>query len=258
VFGRHALAVVGTRTPTQYGRQAATVITRQLAEAGVAIVSGLALGIDALAHEACLAAGGRTVAVFGRGIDGVYPPSNRRLAERIVEQGGALVSEFPLGTPPLKHHFPRRNRIISGLAAGVLVVEAGLRSGSLITASYALQQGRDVFAVPGPIFSDKSVGTFNLIKSGATPVRSAADIVEALQVLSHGAAFPGRVAATFPEQLLSEEERGVLSRITDAPLRFDQLVTSSGGAIADLLDILLNLELKGAIRQLAGQQYVRA
>jgi DNA processing protein len=257
VFSLNALGVVGTRAPTQYGRRAAATIVRELVAANLTVVSGLALGIDSVAHEACLEAGGRTVAVLGCGIDRVYPGSNRGLTERIMDRGGALVSEFPMSLEPLKFNFPRRNRIISGLSAGVLVVEAGRKSGSLITASYALQQGRDVFAVPGSIFSDKSIGTHGLLRSGATPVRSAAEILDAIQVLTSLPAQPGNTAAAFPAQLLNEEECVVLSAIGDSPLRFDQLAESTGTAVTDLFDILLNLELKGAIKQLAGQQFVR-
>ena len=196
--------------------------------------------------------------MLGCGIDRVYPGSNRGLAERLMEEGGALVSEFPMSIEPLKFNFPRRNRIISGLSAGVLVVEAGRKSGSLITANYALQQGRDVFTVPGSIFSERSVGTFNLIRSGATPVRGAADIVDTLQVLSSLPAASGCSTVTFPAELLSEEERAILAVINDAPLRFDQIQVITGMAMTSLFDVLLNLELKGAIKQLAGQQFVRA
>ncbi len=256
VFTRNAIAVVGTRSPTSYGRRATASITRELVAAGLSIVSGLARGIDAVAHQASLDAGGSTIAVLGCGVDFVYPATNRGLATRILEHG-ALVSEFPLGTRPLRYTFPRRNRIISGLSAGTLVVEAGKRSGSLITASYALQQGRDVFAVPGPIFSGVSDGTFNLIRSGATPVRAGGDIVDSIRTLTHSAVTPEQVVPAFPEELLTESERTVLAGLSDTPLRFDQLSDSLGCPIAELHTVLLSLELKGAIRQLPGQQFVR-
>ncbi|MBD3240796.1 MAG: DNA-protecting protein DprA [Chitinivibrionales bacterium] len=256
VFTRNAFAVVGTRAPTGYGRRATSSITRDLTASGLCIVSGLALGIDAVAHQTALDAGGSTIAVLGCGIDFVYPSTNRALAARILERG-ALVSEFPLGSRPLRYNFPRRNRIISGLSAGVLVVEAGQRSGSLITASYALQQGRDVFAVPGPIFSDKSEGTFNLIRSGATPVRAGDEIVEAIRTLTHSAAPAGQIASEFPVELLTDAERTVLENLSDTPLRFDQLGDTLECPITELHSILLTLELKGAIRQLPGQQFVR-
>lgn len=256
VFTRNAVAIVGTRSPTGYGRRATASITRELVASGLSIVSGLALGIDAVAHQACLDAGGSTIAVLGCGVDFVYPATNRGLAARILERG-ALVSEFPLGMRPLRYNFPRRNRIISGLSAGVLVVEAGKRSGSLITASYALQQGRDVFAVPGPIFSDVSDGTFNLIRSGATPVRCGDDIVESIRTLTHSAAATGRVVSEFPEELLTDAERTVLGSLSDTPLRFDQLHDVLDCQISELHTVLLTLELKGAIRQLPGQQFVR-
>jgi DNA processing protein len=256
VFSRHAVGIVGTRHPTPYGIRAAGAISRELAQAGIAVVSGLALGIDTAAHQACLEAGGCTIAVLGCGVDVIYPPSNHALADRITEQG-AIVSEFALGTKPLGHHFPRRNRIISGLSAGVLVVEAGEKSGALITANFALQQGREVFALPGPVFSDKSAGTFNLIKSGATPVRSGADILESIQTVRLNSVANQRVSFPFAEDLLSTEERSLLGHLGDAPLRVDELAGASGLPVSALLDALLNLELKGAVRQLAGQQFVR-
>ncbi|MEA3459824.1 MAG: DNA-processing protein DprA, partial [Chloroflexota bacterium] len=176
-----AVAVVGTRGATVYGKEAAREIAGGLARNGITVVSGLARGIDSQAHRAALEAGGRTIAVFGSGIDIVYPPRNRKLAERIIKRG-ALLTEYPLGTPPEGSNFPPRNRIISGLCLGVVVVEAGERSGALITADYALSQGRDVFAVPGNIFRKKSVGTNKLIREGAIPVLSIQDILEELNL----------------------------------------------------------------------------
>jgi DNA processing protein len=260
VFSRHAVAIVGTRKPTAYGRSAAAALARDLAPRNVVVVSGLAMGIDTVAHQACLDNGGKTVAVLGCGVDMVYPVVNTSLAERIVANG-ALVSEFPLETSPLAHNFPRRNRIISGLSAGVLVVEAGQKSGSLITASFALQQGRDVLAVPGPIFSDKSVGTFNLIKSGATPVRTVDDIIETLQTVTQrslSSPVGDAVAASLSLHGLSQREQDILSVLSDEPRRMDQISETGQTPVAELFDILLNLELKGLIRQVAGQQFVRA
>ncbi len=225
------------------------------------IVSGLAHGIDTVAHQTCLDCGGVTVAVLGGGLDNIYPSANRALAERIAESG-ALISEFDLGSEPEAYHFPRRNRIISGLSAGVLVVEAPARSGSLITANYALQQGRDVFAVPGPIFSTASEGTFNLLKKGAIPVRCGTDIVENMEHLS----LPGfadvkppgvGVAPAMPLELLSPEEQQLAAVLTSEPLRLDDIAEKAGRAVSQLFDILLNLELKGVIRQVSGQQYIR-
>lgn len=261
-FAGHACAVVGTRGASQYGRNAAAHIVKKLVEKKVAVVSGLALGIDTVAHTTCLDCGGVTIAVLGCGLDTVYPAANRELSERIAESG-ALVSEFDLGSLPEAYHFPRRNRIIAGLSAGVLVVEAPERSGSLITAGYALQQGRDVFAVPGSIFSNASAGTFNLLKSGAIPVRSGDDILDNMTHLSMpgvtGAAVPGREAApSMPLELLSPDEQNVAGVLSAEPLRLDAIAEKTGRAVSQLFDILLSLELKGVIRQVAGQQYVRA
>ncbi|MBD3390802.1 MAG: DNA-protecting protein DprA [Chitinivibrionales bacterium] len=257
-FDKHAVAVVGTRNATHYGEKAAAHLVKELTARGLATVSGLARGIDTCAHRTSLDNGGVTIAVLGSGVDHVYPASNRDLAEHIIENG-VVISEFPLKTPPEAYNFPRRNRIISGLAAGVVVVEAGKRSGALITARYALQQGRDVFAVPGSIFSDKSDGTFNLIKSGATPVRSAADIAEVIEVVRHRVPMESVPSATRPPlELLSEAERAVLTHLCDEPLRMDQIVDRTKKVVSELFDILLNLELKGVVKQVAGQQFVRA
>jgi DNA processing protein len=232
-----------------------------LVEKRVVIVSGLAQGIDTVAHQTCLDACGVTVAVLGGGLDNIYPAANRELADQIVESG-ALVSEFALGAQPEAYHFPRRNRIISGLSAGVLVVEAPARSGSLITANYALQQGRDVFAVPGPIFSNTSEGTFNLLRSGAIPVRCGADITENMEHLS----LPGfanvkdpaaGAVQAMPLDLLTEEERQIVGILSSEPLRLDAIAEQVKRAVSQLFDVLLNLELKGVIRQVSGQQYVK-
>jgi DNA processing protein len=261
-FAGHACAVVGTRGASQYGRNAAAHIVKKLVEKRVTIVSGLALGIDTIAHQTCLDCGGVTIAVLGCGLDTVYPAANRDLAERIAESG-ALVSEFDLGSRPEAYHFPRRNRIIAGLSAGVLVVEAPEKSGSLITAGYALQQGRDVFAVPGSIFSNASAGTFNLLKSGAIPVRSGDDILDNMTHLSMPgvahAKVPGREAApSMALELLSPDEHRVADVLSAEPLRLDVIAEKAGREVSQLFDILLTLELKGIIRQVAGQQYVRA
>ena len=257
VFSRRSVAIVGTRRPTPYGRQAAEQLAAGLVERGLAIISGLAAGIDSIAHQVCLDKKGSTAAVLGCGVDQVYPASNKPLAERI-EKTGALVSEFPLGTEPESFNFPRRNRIISGLSAGVVVIEAGQRSGALITAHYALQQDRDVFAVPGSIFSEKSIGTFNLIKNGAVPVRTAADIAGSLNCTEQKALelFPTPVTS-MPLHLLTEAERSVFEVLSDTPQRVDTIAQKTTRSAADLLIVLLNLELKGMIRQLAGQQFVR-
>ena len=261
-FQNHACGVVGTRRPSQYGRSAAAFLVKQLVEKRLAVISGMAHGIDTIAHQTCLDNGGVTIAVLGHGLDRVYPAANRKLAERI-EESGALVSEFELGTLPDSFNFPRRNRIISGLSAGVLVVEAPKHSGSLITAQYALQQDREVFSVPGSIFSDVSDGTFDLLKNGAIPVKSIEDIVENLQMTTLCGMKPSAKAQ--PENpvfgraldLLSGAEQKVFGCILAEPQRIDTLAEKAGKAISDLFDILLSLELKGLIRQVSGQQFVR-
>ena len=256
-FGHHAIGVVGTRRPTNYGRDVTAKICGELCDRGITVVSGMAQGIDTVAHQVCIERKTYTIAVLGCGIDRVYPSANSELADRIAAHG-ALVSEFYMGAPPLTHHFPRRNRIISGLSTGVLVVEAGTKSGALITANYALQQNRDVFAVPGPITSPASAGTFELIKNGATPVRSAADIIEALEVLPSiiHAAYPNVLTQRIPLELLSEDERLIAGTLCEKPQRIDQIAALCGRPVENMFGILLNLELKGFIKQVAGQQYV--
>jgi len=181
IFQEKAIAVVGTRKVTDYGRQVTETITQGLVRAGLVVVSGLARGVDKIAHETTINNGGKTMAVLGGGLDLIYPPEHQDLAKRIVESGGAIVSEFPLGTPAVAGNFPARNRIISGLSLGVVVTEAAQKSGSLITASKAAEQGREVFAVPGPITSPLSAGTTELIKKGAKPVTKIDDILEELE-----------------------------------------------------------------------------
>ncbi len=257
VFSRHAVAVVGSRSPTVYGKQATALIVRELVEEHFVIVSGLARGIDAIAHETALACGGTTIAVLGSGVDNIYPRVNAALAERIAGSG-LIVSEFPLGTAPEAFNFPRRNRIISGCSAAVVVVEAGEKSGALITARYALQQGREVCAVPGPISSPLSRGTFNLIREGAVPVRSGRELAESLDVITN----PGLVAVAqphheLPETVFTEEERVVLEGLSATPMRVDAIAEQHRLPIADLFVVLLNLELKGLVQQCSGQQFVR-
>jgi DNA processing protein len=256
VLQRHAVAVVGARLPTVYGKRAASLISEELVEQQFVIVSGLARGIDTAAHESALRAGGKTVAVLGSGVDAVYPRSNVSLADKIM-QNGCLISEFPFETIPEPFNFPRRNRIISGCSAAVVVVEAGERSGSLITARYALQQGREVGAVPGPIYSPLSRGTFDLIRQGAVPVRSGRELAEGLQVIVHpGLKRPEK--KELPETLFTEEERAVLEALpTDTPVRIDTIAEQNNLRISDLFVLLLNLELKGLVQQCSGQQFLR-
>jgi len=247
-----SITVVGSRKCTSYGKEAARRIVRELVESGFTIVSGLALGIDAIAHRAALEAGGRTLAVLGCGLDIVYPKENRRLAGEIAESG-ALLSEYPLGTKPKPEHFPRRNRIMSGISLGVLVVEAKERSGALITAEFALEQNREVFAIPGSIFSPSSRGTNRLIKEGAKLVQSAEDVLEELN--PH--IIPKRLSAK-PSLPASEDEREgrILSLLSEGPLHIDELCRRSGIPAGDMAGLLTLLEMKGAIREMGNKIYV--
>jgi DNA processing protein len=263
VFKKHAIAVVGTRRNTTYGKSATIALVKELVRKHLVVVSGLAHGIDTIAHQTCLDNNGKTVAVLGCGIDRYYPRDNKVLMETIASTG-AVVSEFPLGTEPETYNFPRRNRIISGCCAGVLVIEAPERSGSLITANFALQQGRDVFAVPGSIFSASSTGTFNLIKDGAIPVRSAGDIIDSIQCISHAELIGKGTTPSSPQgvmkmplDLLNVSERALLDICSETPARIDVLAQKTGKSVSELFDILLSLELKGLIKQVSGQQYLR-
>lgn len=245
-----ALAVVGTRRASSYGREAARRLVAPLSRLGVTIVSGLALGIDGEAHQAALDAGGRTIAVLASGIDVIYPPEHRRLAERVQRQG-ALLSEYPLGTPPERKNFPPRNRIISGLSRGVLVVEASGKSGALITARFAAEQGRDVFAVPGSILTKRHLGTNTLISQGATPVLAPEDIVEELQLKM----LPQKQQVQRAVET-SAAERALLDCLTDEPVHIDDIRQLVGLSIAEISSALAILELKGLVRQTGPMQYV--
>jgi DNA processing protein len=245
-----AVAVVGTRHPSVYGRQAAEEITKELARNKVTIVSGLAAGIDAVAHRATLDAGGRTIAVCGCGLDMVYPSNHATLARQVMEHG-ALVSEFPLGTRPKAEHFPQRNRIISGMSLGVLVVEAGEESGALLTANRALEQNRDVFAIPGSIFSPLSVGTNYLIQQGAKLIRNCEDILEELNLnmVPHQLEMRELVAPT-------DTEAQVLMHLTKEATHIDALCRISGLPTPTVTSTLAMLELKGLARQVGGMNYI--
>ncbi|MFQ5588736.1 MAG: DNA-processing protein DprA [Nitrospiria bacterium] len=250
---QYPIAVVGARKTTPYGRQVTERLCRGLAEQGATIVSGFARGIDALAHQSALAAGGKTIAVLGCGIDVVYPPEHKKLYQHISEQG-AILSEFPMGTPPVSRNFPKRNRIISGLSLGCLVVEAGLKSGSLITARLAMEQGREVFAVPGPIYSGMSAGPHQLIASGAKLVQNASDILgEILPQQPSRAAGVGMPKAP----PLAAEETDLFESLSFEPKHIDVLILESQKPAAAVSGLLLTLELKGLARQMAGQYYVR-
>jgi DNA processing protein len=254
-----ALAIVGSRNPTKGGAQNAFEFARHLGETGFCIVSGLAQGIDAAAHRGALAAGAPTVAILGHGIDRVYPASNRELA-RDIARHGALVSEFPLGTAPNRALFPQRNRLISGLSLGTLVVEAARRSGSLITARLAAEQGREVFAIPGSIHNPLSRGCHQLIRQGAKLVEAADDIVAELAPLAghllqaiDASAAPGRALAGPAEP--DGEYVKLLEAIGHDPVRTDELVERSGLTIEEVSSMLLILELEGKIEKLSGGRY---
>jgi len=246
-----AVAVVGTRRPTYYGREVARTLGRDLAASGVTVVSGLAAGIDTEAHRGALEAGGWTVAVLGCGLDQVYPPQNRDLARRIADSG-ALISEFPPGTPPAPQNFPIRNRIISGLSLGVVVVEADEHSGALITAGYAAEQGREVFAVPGPVTSPQSRGTNRLIQDGAGLITGAHDVLEALKLARLDHQIELRQAA--PE---TELELILVKLLDHTPTHIDDLVRQAGKPAGEVGATLALLELKGLVRHVGGQYYVR-
>jgi len=242
-----ALAIVGSRNATRQGMLDAEAFARTLSDAGFAIVSGLALGIDAAAHRGGLAGASSSIAVVGTGLDRVYPAGNRQLAHDVAERG-VIVSEFALGTPPASDNFPRRNRIISGLAQGVLVVEAATRSGSLITARLALEQGREVFAIPGSIHSPQSKGCHDLIKQGARLVESAQDVLSELGVV---AASPASAAGTAPQ------EDPLLAAMGHTPATLDALCASTGIEARRLAADLTRLELDGRIERLPGGLFRR-
>ena len=249
LLARPAVAIVGSRRASPYGVNAASQLARQIAGAGIAIVSGGARGIDAAAHHAAFEAGGVTIAVLGTGIDVVYPLSNRKLFQRIEERG-LIISEFPPGTPPRPENFPMRNRVISGLARGTVIVEATSRSGSLITARMAAEQGRDVFAVPGSIFSAGSEGTHRLIQYGAKLVHDANDVLEE---------FPGGLrAAQTPSEEPESPLKEVLAALSmDDGAHVDAVAAKVGRTPALVAESLLQLELEGWIRALPGARYVR-
>ncbi len=247
----HSLAIVGSRAATVYGKATAERFARALAGRGVTVVSGLARGIDSNAHRGALEGGGRTIAVLGSGMDRLYPPENSRLAAEIASSG-AVVTEFPFGSGPEKRHFPMRNRTISGLSMGLIVVEAAVRSGALITAHLAMEQGREVFAVPGNVSSSRSDGPNGLIRDGACLVRNIDDVFEELPYLAHrGRATSDGLAA------LTDDERVILDRLGHEPLTVDEVIRQSPVPSSRTVSILTALEVKGLIRQHAGRRFVR-
>jgi DNA processing protein len=248
----NAVAVVGSRNASDYGLRAATDISRELAEAGLTIVSGMAAGIDAAAHRGALEAGGRTIAVLGCGADVCYPAGNRRLYDAIAQKG-AIVSEYAPGTGPDTYHFPARNRIISGMARAIVVVEAGPKSGSLITARLALEQGRDVFAVPGSIYSFKTRGAHQLIRSGAALIESGHDIIETLGMTADSAAALQQPKPAPAD--LAPEARRIYDLLAAGPLHIDRLISETALTSSAVSTTLLELELSGFIRQLPGKHF---
>ncbi len=246
------LAVVGTRRATVYGRQVTEEIVTDLAQNKITIVSGLARGIDSVAHHSALEAGGRSIAVFASGLDIVYPAENAELARRIT-QHGALISEYPLGTKPRAENFPRRNRIMSGLSLGVLISEAGETSGATITAHMALEQNREVFAIPGSILSSTSSGTNRLIQEGAKLVRNCTDILEELNLsaVAHQIEFKEAIPASDTESLL-------LKQLSAEPTHIDEVCRNSGLPVATVSSTLAMMELKGMVKQMGAMNYVLA
>lgn len=248
-----SLAIVGTRKCSPYGRQACLEISGRLAKEGFTIVSGLALGIDSIAHQECLDCQGSTIAVLGSGVDkrSVYPATNRQLSERIIKQNGAVISEFPLGSIPQKFNFPLRNRIISGLTIATIVIEAAEKSGALITAQSALDQGRELFAVPGSIFSAVSAGPNSLIRQGANPIASADDILGLLDLKRLSSYISNnKIKAESPE------EEALLALLGQEPLHIDDLKRQSGLSTPSLSATMTMLEMKGIVRNLGGNRYV--
>jgi DNA processing protein len=249
VLSHMQIAIVGSRNATPAGITNAEQFALGLAKAGFAITSGLALGVDAASHKGALAAEGATIGVMGTGLNHIYPRTNHALAEKIVEEGGAIVSEFPLDTQPVAHHFPRRNRIIAGLSRGVLVVEAALKSGSLITARHALEHDREVFAIPGSIHNPVARGCHHLIQQGAKLVTSANDILEEFQIpVSVEPPSRGVPAGSRPHPLLAQ--------IDYATTSMDEIISRSGLTAGEVSSILLTLELQGRIQAVSGG-YVR-
>jgi DNA processing protein len=247
---RYGIAIVGSRKVTQYGEVVTQRISSELSSAGFSVISGMARGIDTLAHQSALSSGGRTVAVLGSGLDIYYPAENKGLMEKII-CSGCVLSEFPPGTMPNRENFPRRNRLISGLSLGVLVVEATVGSGSLITANHALEQNKEVFAVPGNITSSYSEGTNSLIKQGAKIVLRTEDIIEELAPMLKGF-IKIRDKKTFA---MTEEENCLCSILTREPKHIDLLTRESGVPMHKILNLLLSLEIKGIIRQASGKRF---
>ena len=278
------IAIVGSRNPTSGGTENARAFAAYLAQNGICITSGMALGIDTESHTGALNAEGSTIAVVGTGMDIVYPARNRKLAERIVAENGLIVSEFPIGVRPQAKNFPRRNRIISGMSVGTLVVEAALRSGSLVTAKHAMEQGREVFAIPGSIHNPMARGCHQLIRQGAKLVETASDILEEVSAQLHSYIAPERDAnhqltftaqtpvkparqptqksdkktdTTLPEHILDKDDRLILEALGHDPVPVDQIVMKTGLTTEEVSSMLLMLELQGYVAACGGGQYMQ-
>lgn len=245
-----ALAIIGTRGATIYGKKIAEDFAAEFAKAGITIVSGMARGIDTAAHYGALKNNGRTIAVLGCGLDICYPPENKKVMHEII-QNGAVISEFHIGTPPRAQNFPKRNRIIAGLAKAVVAIEAKEKSGVMNTVQWALEQNKDVYAIPGNIYAQTSAGTNRLIKDGAIPVTSANDVLESLGIQYT------KKEREIKEVLLNEEEQIIWTELSFEPIYLDSLAEKLNISTGSILNTLLNLELKGLVKQLPGMMFVK-
>jgi len=250
-----SIAIVGSRKATHYGKLAAEKLAKELSSYGVTIVSGMARGIDTIAHKAALDLDGRTIAVLGSGLDVIYPPENKNIYHRISERG-AVISEFLFGTKPYSFNFPLRNRIISGLSLGTVVVEAGPKSGALITARFAMEQGREVFAVPGNVYCTQTKGTHGLIRQGAKLVEGIEDILEEISILKKKISEE-KEREKKPPLEVSQELRPILDIIGFEPLHIDEIILKTGICSSKISSLLLELEVDGFIKQLPGKRFVR-
>lgn len=246
LLNMNRLAVIGSRRVTTYGKAVTQRLVREVAEQGVVIISGLALGVDSIAHQAALEAGGLTIAVLPAGLDDICPHSHQQLAKRILDQGGALISEYPFGTPPIRPNFVARNRIVSGLSQSVLITEAAVKSGTIHTANFALEQGRSVMAVPGNITSELSSGTNNLIKAGATPVTDASDICATLGIEG---------SQTTSVRAQNEEEAVILKLLCQGITEGQELLLRSALQVPIFNQTLTMLEITGRIRPLGADRW---
>ena len=251
---KFAIAMVGSRSSTNYGMQVAERMSHKLASSGLTVVSGMARGIDAASHKGALKAGGRTIAVLGSGLDVPYPASNLGLM-RAIQSSGAVISEFPFGTPPNKENFPKRNRVISALSFGVIVIEAALDSGSLITVGYALEQGKEVFAVPGNITSGSSRGTNDLIKKGARLIERAEEVIDELRPQLKGALREDQLSSEKRLPAMTDDEKTLYNYLDAEPKHIDAIIRGIDITTGRALSLLLSLELKGVIRQSEGKHF---